>query len=114
MSIYLDHGGAEREHALAQLWADLETRVARDEEIRVEHLHARCPSQACGWHDDESTLVIAFSGHAYRRVMDAVEQLVEQPHVPLENLEELRSAYTLLLVSRELATQVTPRQRPAL
>lgn len=114
MSTYLDHGGAEREHALAQLWDDLETRVARDEEVRVEHLHACCPSLACGWHDDESALVVAFSGHAYRRVMDAVEQLVAQPHAPLEDLERLRLAHTLLLVSRELATQVRPRQRPAL
>ncbi len=135
MSTYLDHGGAEREQALARLWAELELRLARDGEVRIEHLHVHDAAHGCGWGDDHSTLIVALSGHAYRRVLEAVEQVVDHRHqpaqqpvlerrrapaeppaierrcAPSEPLEQLRLAYALLRASRELATQVG-RQLP--
>lgn len=120
MSTYLTHGGAERERVLAALWASIEVRVERREQIRIADLRPGLATRCHGWHEDEQSLVFAFSGHAYHRVMVAVERIAEELEggtqtgkcdrglmTAAENLDELRIAYCLLQTSRRLADELS-------
>ncbi len=116
MSTYLNHGGAEREEALAQLWTIIETRVERREAVTVAHLRPALEHTRRGWHEDEFSLVTALSGHAYNRVMVVVEKITgELDHyctvADPSKLKELRSAYALLQTSRQLADELHQLER---
>jgi len=120
LSTYLTHGGAERERTLASLWATLESRVRRQEQVGIDDLRPALATRCQGWREDEHSLVHALSGHAYHRVMVVVAQIAEDLDSPMgsgtcerellgtatEKLYELRIAYGLLQVSRQLAEEL--------
>ncbi len=114
MSTYLNHGGAEREQILADLWGQIELRVERRQDVTVEHLLPGLRCRDHGWQEDELSLITALSGHAYSRVILAVEEIADHldEHrygADAAQLKNLRSAYALLCASRSLAEQVTER-----
>jgi hypothetical protein len=107
VSTYLRCGGAERERALAELWADLELRLQQDEPITMRDLRPGLVTRRYGWDEDELSLVFALSGHAYHRVMLAVDRIAaHEPATSAEELAELRAAYGLLQTSRRLADEL--------